>query len=215
MLASICVSDGTISASFFLYSNSLATGLYSRYTESNSVSAPRGSTSSNVLMSFPDIHRSVSDVMCENGVVSVSRFLVRSRMLSFENFSASPVARLAPSTSMPLFARYNSSRVLTCASKFSTEVSRFDWTSSLRSFVSFDSPSIFSILFFPSHSSSRFSRPESSFPSMTLMRLAPRSIFRKSFRCLIPLMLLILFCAMYRSCKLGQSATGPMSRITL
>ena len=195
LLASICVNDGIILASFILYSKSLSTGFISMYRLSNSVRPRNGSISSNDLISFPDIQRSVNDVKCAKGDVSVRRFLVISIVLNCVKGNANPVSHEAPKTSIALCDKYNSSRVSTWPCKFSILVNRLDCKSSLRSFVSLLIPLMCSILFLPSHNSSRFSRPDISSSSNTRIRLAPRSIFRSSFKFLIPVMLFILFCA--------------------
>ena len=105
---------------------------------------------------------------------------------------------MAPSSVMALCDKYNSSNVDATdeSSNPSMVVNRLDCTSSLRKLTKPDRPDIRSILFLPSHNSSSNVRFNNSTSGIYRIRLAPKSILRNCVRLRIPLIDLILFCAM-------------------
>ena len=136
-VASICFNDGIHSANRLRYSNSDATGLYSKYTVSNFWlgASLNGSTPSNESTRLPDIHNSSRPSKWANIDVLVRRFRHMSTTFKLGKDNCKPVGMKAPSSSIALWERYNSSNVACCDVKFSILVNRLDCTSSRRNLV--------------------------------------------------------------------------------
>lgn len=135
-VASICLRDGIHSANCLRYSNSDAMGLYSKYTVSK-FCCPQdsfnGTTASKEAIWLLDNQSSSNPCKWVKGAVVVNRFLLRSSTFNFGKDAVENQDN--PSSSIPLWAKYNSSKISCCVWRFSIRVNRFDWTSSRRSLV--------------------------------------------------------------------------------
>ena len=95
----------------------------------------------------------------------VNKFLDESNVDNLgNNYPHNPLVPLhndMPSSVMPLRAKYNFSSIEhACDDIFSIDIKRFYCTSNRRYFENFSRPCVLSILFLPSHSSSRLFNPD-------------------------------------------------------